>query len=94
MVTIAESGPGSTIDTELSQGTVNEIIFVVTAPPVAVTVYEAVKVPNEVVGIVTVRQAALVLGDPHPVCVIPAPVARYDMTGQAEFELVVKAGKM
>ena len=47
--------------------TINEIVFVVTAPPVAVTVYVAVKVPNEVVGIVTVRQAALVSAEPQPV---------------------------
>jgi len=58
--------PGSMIVTVLSQGIINEIVLVVCAPPVAVMVYEAVLVPNDVVGVVTVRQLALVSADPHP----------------------------
>jgi len=62
----AVSVAGSLIVTVLSQGTVNETVLVVTAPPVAVIVYVAVHAPNEDAGNKAVLQLALVSGDPQP----------------------------
>jgi len=60
------SDAGSLIVTVLSQGTVNETVLVVCAPPLIVMVNDAVHAPNEAAGNEAVLQLVLASEALHP----------------------------